>query len=34
VIEEAPVNDIDHVIDPKLIAQNPDKIAIWGYLMT
>ena len=34
VIEEAPINDTDHVIDPELIAQNPDEVAIWGYLMT
>ena len=34
VIEEAPINDTDHVIDPELITQNPDKVAIWGYLMT
>ena len=28
VIEEAPINDTDHVIDPELIAQNPDEVAI------
>ena len=34
VIDEAPINDTDHVTDPELIAQNPDEVAIWGYLMT
>ena len=34
VIEEAPIIDTDHVIDPELIAQNPDEVAVWGYLMT
>ena len=34
VIDEAPINDIDHAINPELITQNPDKIAVWGYPMT
>ena len=34
VIEEAPINDTDHIIDPDLIAQNLDEGAVWGYLMT
>ena len=34
VISEAPSNDTDHMVDPELVAQNPDEVAIWGYLMT
>ena len=33
-LRKRPINDTDHVIDPEPIAQNPDEVAIWGYLMT
>ena len=34
VISEAPINDVEHAVDPELVAQSPDKVAIWGHIMT
>jgi hypothetical protein len=34
VISEAPINDVEHAVDPELVAQSPDEVAIWGHIMT
>ncbi len=29
-----PINDIEHTVDPALVADSEDKIKVWEYLMT